>query len=236
MHTQERVNKRFEKMARELGREQAMEKLAVIGALRGLYRGARALTTGTMGRAGKALTTSVAKQHPQAAKWLARIGKGATNPMWQFGMFGGGMGALLNPEDRFGGFARGFAGGALGGLGWQAGSNLTRYGLKKGLSKIPGGTKFLQSTHRRKLFRPLTTAQKALKKKKPPGLWARRTFLTENGMTGAQAAKLFGTKAALGAPLFAGGLIGSEMMPTFGGGGQQQVPQYYQVPQQGYYQ
>jgi len=221
------------KRAMQLGHEAAMEKYAFLGALRGLYRGVRALGTGGMGRVGKALTSSVEKFSPRAAGWLARAGQDATTPMWQFGGLMGGIGALTNPEDRF----RGFAGGALGGLGWQAGGNLARAAMLRGATKLgPKALKAYESVGSRQLFRPLSDFEKGLKSVggKVPGSWARRTFGAGREMTGAQAAKLLGAKSAIGAVPLAASLGGSELMPSFGGAPQQAYPQQA-YPQQAYY-
>lgn len=235
-------DEQFQKLATELGRQE-FEKEAIWGALKGAYQGIRALGTGLFGRAGKAVTTAVGKHSPGAAKFLSRAGSGGAKDMWTFGALGGGLGALTSPGDRAGGLLRGFAGGALGGLGWRAGGNLARRGLQKGLMKLgPGGKSFMQKTYGRRLFRPLSSAEKGRKLMatgpqgaKVPGMLARRTFGAGRGMTGAQAAKLFGAKAAVGAVPLAGGIAVSSMMPTFEGAAQQQIPQAYRIPPQAYY-
>jgi len=229
----------FRKMAAAAGRQE-FEKEAVWGALKGAYTGLRSLGTGLFGRAGQAVTGAVGKHSPEAARWLARTGKGAAPEMWTFGMLGGGLGAMTNPEDRMGGFMRGFAGGALGGLGWRAGSNVARRAMQKGLLKVPGGKEFMYKGYKQRLFRPLTGAEKGRKllAKGPkgaqvPGLWSRRTFGAGRQMSYADAAKHIGRRAVLGGVPIAGALGVSSMMPTFEGN--QQIPQAMRVPPQAYY-
>lgn len=235
----------FRRLANELGRQE-FEKEAQLGllwkGLQGAYRGVRSLGTGLFGRAGKAITSAVGKQSPGAARWLARAGKGAAPEMWTFGVLGGGLGALTNPEDRMGGFMRGFAGGALGGLGWRAGSNIARRAMQKGLLKLPGGKEFMYKGYKNRLFRKLTPAEqgRSLLAAKGstggvPGLWARRTFGPGQQLSYAEAAKHIGRRAVLGGVPIAGALVGSSMMPTFEGG-VQQVPAPLRVPPQMYYQ
>lgn len=218
------------RLAAEFG-HQTFEKEAFLG-LGAIYRGLRGLGTSLFSRAGGAVTKAVGAHSPEAAKWLARAGKGGAGDMWTFGMLGGGLGALTNPEDRFGGFARGFAGGALGGLGWRAGSNLASYGMRAGARAMgPKAYRAYRGATSSRLFRPLTQAERAAAKAggKAPGLWERRLFGEGRAMTGAQAAKLLGAKAAIGAVPIAGGLAVSSMMPTFEGGGAPQ-PQPMQAP------
>ena len=229
----------LQKMAAELGRQQLEKEAGIISGLGAAYKALRGATTGMLGRAGKGVLSRV--KHPGARKWLGMAGQGGARDMWTFGALGGGLGALTNPEDRAGGFLRGFAGGALGGLGWRAGSNVATGLARKGLKQTGWGRNILRQTGKGKgaqrLFAPLTKKQQLIKSQggKVPGMWARRTFGAGRQMTGAQAAKLFGAKAALGALPIAGGLAVSSYMPSFEGSPQQQMPQAMQVPPQAYY-
>jgi len=160
--------------------------------------------------------------------------------MVQFGAFTAPLGALMSPEDRLGGALRGFAGGALGGLGWRAGGNLARAGQAQLFRGAMGG---------RQASRLLRTAQKPLLHKKIPGASGQRFWKRfRKGVTPREAFKTLGTRAALGVvpttAAFAGAhaaaspieeaVPGAEMraqqmqyyQPT-------QQPQQYQ-PQQGY--
>jgi len=218
------------RLAAEFG-HQAFEKDAFLG-IGPIYKGLRVLGTKLFSRAGGAVTKAVGAHSPEAAKWLARAGKGGAKDMWTFGMLGGGLGALTNPEDRFGGFARGFASGTLSGLGWRAGSNLASYGMRAGARAMgPKAYRAYRNATSRRLFRPLTRAEQAAKTigGKVPELWERRLFGKGRAMTSAQAAKLLGAKAAIGAVPIAGGLTVSSIMPTFEGGGAPQ-PQPMQAP------
>lgn len=220
----------MQKIAVSLGREAALEKTAFWGALKGLYAGLRSLGTGTAGRVGGSIVKAVEPHSAAAAKWLARAGRGATKDMWGFGMFGGGLGALLNPEDRLGGFARGFAGGSLGGLGWRAGGNLARYGMRAGAKALgPKAEAAYERAVSTRLSRPLTKAEQATQAAggKVPGWWARRRFGAGREMTMPQAAALLGQKAALGVVPLGAAFFGSSLAPTFEGGGQG-----YDLPQQ----
>ena len=231
----------FQKIAAELGRE-AFEKEAIWGLLSGAYKGLRTLGTGLFGRAGKAITGAVGKHSPRAAQILSRAGRGAAPEMWTFGMLGGGLGALTNPEDRASGFLRGFAGGALGGLGWRAGSNVARRALQKGLLKVPGGKEFMQKGYSTRLFRKLTPAEqgRSLLAAKGstggvPSLWSRRMFGPGRQLAYGDVAKHIGRRAVLGGIPIAGALAGTSLMPTFEGGAQQ-IPAPMRVPPQMYYQ
>lgn len=209
----------YKRLAAEFG-HQTFEKEAFLG-LGAIYRGLRGLGTGLFRRTGEAITKAVTTHSPEAAKWLARLGRGSAEDMWTFGALGGGLGALTNPEDRTGGFLRGFATGALGGLGWRAGSNLARYGMRMGARALgPKAYRAFRGATSKRLFRPLTRAElKAVEAgEKVPGLWERRLFGEGRHMTYGQAAKLLGAKAAIGTVPFATGMAVSSMMPTFEGG------------------
>jgi hypothetical protein len=231
-------NAQFQKMAADLGRQQAeFEKLAILSGLLKGYKALRGAATGFAGKAGKKFLSGV--KNPTAKKWLGAAGAGGAKDMWTFGALGGGLGALGNPEDRLGGFFRGAAGGALSGLGWRAGSNLATGFMRKGLKQTGWGRKLLRQTagkHQQKLFRPLTGKEQLLKSQggKVPGMWARRNFGAGRQLTGGQAAKLMGARAALGALPIAGGLAVSSYTPTFDEGSAQ-VPAPMRVPPQAYY-
>ena len=227
----------YAKAARELGAQTAFEKEAFLGAL---WTGAKAIGSGLKslaGRGGIGITKAVEPFSAGTAKLLRGAGKGATKDMLGFGTFGAGMGALANPEDRMGGALKGFAGGAMGGLGWRAGGNLLRRGQRAAFSKAltPDKYKSLYKTKSRQLFTP--KVKDLPKGTKGPSLMERANFMGPNAtMTGTQALQTVGTRAALGAlPLtaaFAGSdLLGAPFHDTANAGMQGMRPQQYQQQQ-----
>jgi len=230
---------RFEKMARAMGKQTAFEefeKTAFLGPLKALWGGAKALGSwagkgieGTLGGLGQSAVKAVEESAPGVAKYMRIAGHKVPRDMWQFGAFGGGIGALTNPEDRLGGFAKGFAGGALGGLGWRAGGNLARHGLRKGfraMGKSPSQWYTRTVGAQGKLFRPLTKAERAAQKAAAkagtkadvPGLWARRRFGEGRDFTYGRAAKNLGARVGLGALPLGAAFYGSDLTtPSFEG-------------------
>ncbi len=227
----------FQKQAAELGRQQAFEKAALLGGLLKAYKGVRGLVTGAAGKAGRSFVSGV--KNPTAKKWLGAAGNKGARDAWMFGTFSGGLGALTNPEDRLGGFARGAAAGALSGFGWRAGQNITSGLMRKGMKNTGWGRKFMRYTRPgnkgQKLFQPLSKKQLFAKSKgrKTPGLWERRNFGAGRDLTGGQAARLVGQRAALGTVPIAGGFAASSYTPTFDGE-TAQIPQHMRVPPQAY--
>lgn len=147
-------------------------------------------TAAPMGWAGQGIQSAVSKVSPGAGQWLGQAGQGAAREMAGFGLLSGGINAATaEPGERGSAFARGFAGGALGGLGWRAGSNITNMGLKQVFG--PRNLGRLQETAGR-------------------GIWS--NLRSGNyGQAGRSAAAGAITK---GLP-FAGALGASMMMPTF---------------------
>lgn len=193
----------------DLGLTDGMEKDAAIwgalgkglsslwGATGGKLVGA---TAAPFGWAGRGIQSAVGKVSPGAGEWLGRVGQGAAREMAGFGLLSGGINAAMaEPGERGSAFARGFAGGALGGLGWRAGGNLTRMGL----GQVFGP---------RNMGRLTETANR--------GIWS-NLRAGNYGQAGRSAAAGAITK---GLP-FAGAMGASMMMPTFETEQQQQQPQ-----------
>lgn len=183
----------------DLGLTDGMEKDAIWGnlirpALSTLwkYTGGKLVgaTAAPMAWAGRGVQGAVSKVSPGAGEWLGRAGQGAAREMAGFGLLSGGINAAMaEPGERGSAFARGFAGGALGGLGWRAGGNLTRMGLN-------------QAFGARNMGRLTETANR--------GIWS--NLRSGNyGQAGRSAAAGAITK---GLP-FAGALGASMAMPTF---------------------
>lgn len=151
-----------------------------------------------------------------------------------FGAFGAPIGALMNPEDRLGGALKGFAGGALGGLGWRAGSNLARVGQAKLLGSSLG---------KRQAAKLIRGSQRKILTKKVPDqrgqqFWKRfRPGTTPTGV-----AKTLGQRAALGVIPTTAAFAGTHALasPLEGGipSAETQAGQmpYYQQPYQQQYQ
>ena len=147
--------------------------------------------------------------------------------MVQFGAFGAPLGAMLDPEDRWRGALTGFAGGALGGLGWRAGSNLARVGQARLLrTALPG----------RRASQLLRTVQlKLLTPKVPdkPCQWFWKRF--RKGITPREVFKTMGTRAALGVVPTTAAFAGAHTAasPVEPGGHETQAPpQAQQAPYQ----
>lgn len=139
----------IEKAAAEAG----LEKEAILGLLgKGLMSLGRLglkgmgkltdLTAKPFAAAGRGIEGGLQRALPKA-KWLQsgaggeasalrNVFKGTARDMASFGLLGGGIGALTSePGQRGEGFLKGFLPGALGGLGWGAGSNLASAGLNR---------------------------------------------------------------------------------------------------------
>jgi hypothetical protein len=185
----------------DLGLLDGMEKEAFWGnivrpALGALwkYTGGKAVgaTAAPMSWAGQGVQKAVSSVSPTAGSFLGRVGRGAAREAAGFGLLSGGINAAMaEPGERGSAFARGFAGGALGGLGWRAGRNLTHQGLNQ----------FLGSQRMGQLARAGHAGGGIF-----PSLRA--------GQYG-QAASALGAKAVTRGLPFAGALGASMAMPTF---------------------
>lgn len=141
-----------------------------------------------LGAVGKAFPGAAGQASP-AANWLGRVGAGAGREMAGFGLLTGGLNAATaEPGERGQAFARGFAGGALGGLGWRAGGNLARMGMERAMPKAWSG---------------LQAASK-------PGMWE---SFRQGGM--GQGFRTMGAKALTAGVPFAGAMGLSMAAPTF---------------------
>jgi len=189
---------------REAGMSQAMQDLgmskeaAIWGALGSLGSKLWGATGGkAVGWAakpfewmGQKALGAVGQASPGAANWLGRVGAGAGREMAGFGLLTGGLNAATaEPGERGQAFARGFAGGALGGLGWRAGGNLTRMGMQRGLGAARMG---------------------AIESAAKPGMWE---SFRQGGM--GQGFRTMGAKALTAGVPFAGAMGLSMAAPTF---------------------
>ena len=215
-------------MTREELIKQAIYKEAFLGA--------------ALGTIGKSLLSEL-RVGGTAMKFLSVAGRGVGRDMSTFGLLGGGIGALTNPEDRLGGAARGFLGGAIGGAAWRGGANIgrmvTNRGLKskglkslapemyKSMAKGMGGRKFLKPLRTGKMVGPegkqvaeLTNLGQAAKAHGDAG----KSWFTNPGRFYNRYrpgfAKRFGARAALGTLPMAGAIGASFAAPTFEGGGE----------------
>jgi len=140
--------------------------------------------------AGQKALGAVGKASPNAANWMGRMGAGAGRDMAGQGLLMGGINAAMaDPGERGSAFARGFAGGAVGGLGWNVGRNAVSAGLRRGLGQNTMGR--------------LTEAAK-------PGMW--QSF--RQGGMGA-GFRTMGAKAVTSGLPFAGAMGLSMAGPTF---------------------
>lgn len=224
------TEKDFQKLAYAMGKQASMEKEAIWGkalleGAKGAYKAFSSTGKGLLGRAGKGIISEAGKHSPGAAKWLGIAGRGVPREMMAFGTFGGGLGALMNPEDRFGGAMKGFLGGALGGAGWRGASNLAKAGQKNLFRSIaPGTAKGLYRRQGQKLFMPAKGAY--------AGKGALRRFKPVAGEMGwGQAAKTMGTKAALGAVPLTAAFTGAGALEGLAHGAPQPQPQQAPRPQ-----
>jgi hypothetical protein len=134
------VNHEHYKLA---GTQQALEDLGLTkeanilwNAGKGLFNAAAKPISWAFGRAGKSLLGmgQSAGLGQGTTNFLRTVGRGAAQDMGVGGLLMGGVGAATaDPGKGWEGFQRGFAGGALGGLGYRVGSNLTQQGLLRGL-------------------------------------------------------------------------------------------------------
>ena len=145
-----------------------------------------------LGLLGKIKSPWAAKAVPK----LQELGGGLAGQMGSWGLLGGGLeAALAEPGERGKGFARGFGLGALGGLGWGAGSRLAQRGVGRLMSKTPGaGAARLEALEKQKAFFNLD------KQYGPRGL-------VHNVPLG-ERAKILGGKLVP----FAGGVVGSDVL------------------------
>lgn len=212
-------------MAYELGVRAAFEKEAgVLSALLAPAKGVGKLLQGALGgtgrgilkrvgtdsRVGKAMHVAAGKSYRGMDPLVRKATRAGNIPreMVGFGAFGGGIGALMDPEDRMRGALHGFASGAAGGLGWRAGSNLARAGQTSlmGTAMGPRGASKLLHTARRKIL-----------DKKIPGaanqqFWKR--FKPGMGMTSSKTYKTLGARAALGVVPTAGAFAGAHALAS----------------------
>ncbi len=221
----------FQKLAYEMGKQAALEKDA--GFLGALWKPVSWASKGLqkiLGGGGSRIVRAAGGEGTHAGKFLAMAGKNAPRDMAMFGGFGAGMGAITNPEDRWGGALKGFAGGMASGLGWRAGSNILRAGQGKLLGMGYGGKKAKQVADlaSRKAFTPKVEGAKN------QWFWNR----TAPGMGPREIAKSWGAKAALGTIPFTGAMAGSELLaaPFHGGDASGAVPQQSFQPQPYHYQ
>lgn len=223
----------FQKLAYEAGKHAAlsgMEKEAWVGlALQGLGRlgGAayKAVTGGLskgLGSIGGKLVGAVKPHAPGVAKWMDIAGKGMAKDMTQFGLLSGGLGALANPEDRWGGFQRGFLGGALGGAAWRGAGNIIRQGQRNLIGGMKGGQEFLRKYVDTPVFKPLKTEAGKLTnigRASAKHTKAGKGWFTDPGRfwnrANPGAMKRIGAKAAFGALPLAGAVGASMYAPTF---------------------
>lgn len=222
----------YERIAEELGRQAAANGMQKEAFLSELWQGGKAM----LGGLGGGLLKGIGAVSPRAGQWATQAfaNKGIPSQMLQFGAIGGGLGALTNSDDRLGGFARGFASGALGGLGWGVGQEGVRAGLKSlGTRFAPKTYGALTSRAEQKLFRSLTPAEEIAKQQgsKVPGLWSRRQFGSGRAMGWSDVAKTLGSRAALGAGPLAGGFAGASLMEQLGPMAESEQPTQ-DIPQQ----
>jgi len=228
------TNENYTKLAQALGRvaaKNAMEKDAFLGAVKGLWGALGSLAGRGLGSAGEKVISAGRAIHPNVGKWLATAGKGAPSDMLQFGVLGGAANALFSPDDRMGAFGRGFAGGALGGLGWRGGVNVSRALQNKYMPKLaPNAWKSLskwrgttEGAGKGKLLLDATA--------KRPHWWQRLNIGKGREYNWGDAAKGVGARMATGAVPLAAAFIGSDMLtPSFSSEEPQQSQYQYEMP------
>jgi len=223
----------FQKLAYEMGKHAAlsgMEKDAwIMPALRAGYgmlgkllgKASAGLTKG-LGSVGNKLVSAVKPYSPRTAKWMDIAGKGMSKDVMQFGMLGGGTGALLNPEDRWGGFQRGLLSGALGGVAWRGAGNIIRQGQRNVIGGMKGGQRFLKKHIDTPAFKPLKTEAGKLTnigRASAKHTKAGKGWFTDPGRfwnrANPGAVKRIGAKAAFGTLPLAGAIGASMYVPTF---------------------
>lgn len=251
-------NEYFQKLAYEVGHQAAlegMEKEAFLPVLRaawglgkGLFGGLTKNVTSGLGSMGTKLVgavkgTGTSPFRTSLAKGMEIAGRGMAKDTVSFGLLGGGLGAAFNPEDRWGGFQRGFMSGALGGAAWRGAGNLARVGQFKAMKAIsPQFANTMQTARMGKVFKPVAEMAEASKAHQLAG----KGWFTDPGRFWNRAnpgmMKRVGAKAALGTVPVGAAFYASGATPTFEP--ELSNPQQYgfgaqsgygaQMPQQGY--
>jgi hypothetical protein len=109
--------------------------------VRGLYGGLESTVAKPFSWLGQAVNKGLQRAvspetYGRMQPWMNAAFSGAPKQMAQFGLFSGGINALMaEPGERGSAFMSGFGTGALGGLGWQAGQGLLQKGLGSALGK-----------------------------------------------------------------------------------------------------
>jgi hypothetical protein len=160
-----------------------------------------------LGWLGQKAVGAVAKRGmPRVAKGMETLGKGMGTDAMMFGTLGGGLSAATAPEGERGkAFARGFLGGAAGGAAWAGGQNIARAGMKGALGKITGDPGKWQA------IREAGKSHRMLGLGAPKGGKWYQPF--RGGGTAGERLSRFGKRVGTGAPMLAGGLGASMMVP-----------------------
>ena len=176
-------------------------------------------------------TKGLSKIDPRLGKGFSSAMRGTARQAHGFGLFGGGLGALMAEEgERTSGFLKGYGAGALGGLGWGAGRNIARSGVTKLLKKTMSPTGFS------KVMKNIAPSSGKFKYKgKDLGLgggakaWGQRVGMGTAGTLGALggASLLEGSDSLGGSDAMSSDNY-ANLSPSQGGGQQFYSPQRYQ--------
>lgn len=253
----------FQKLAYSIGRQQAYveetEKQAVFGGSLGnfarsawnlgknLWSGAYQGAQSGLGTLGKSMISPIKDISPGTYKWLRIAGGHVPRDMVGFGLFGGGINALMaDPGDRMSAFGKGFAGGALGGAAWRGASNVIGQAQRSAYRAMHGGKLYPNATRQLVRFKhPETGKMVSANLFKPgKGLYGSaqgnvfksvksveeaskaHTAAGKSWFTNPErwynrfnegAAKRIGSKAAIGAVPVAGAFAASAYTPSFEG-------------------
>ena len=180
-----------------------------------------------LGWLGQKAVGAVAKRGmPRLARGMETVGKGMGTDAMMFGTLGGGLSAATAPEGERGkAFARGFLGGAAGGAAWAGGQNIARAGAKgllglggKGAHKTLGeaGTArwdALREAGKSHHWLGLGSKKPAVPSESWNPFTRWKGTLSGGGPAGERLSR-FGKRIGTGAPLLAGGLGASMMVPN----------------------
>ncbi len=159
-----------------------------------------------LGMLGRKMVSTVAKRSPRLARGMETLGKGMGTDAMMFGTLGGGLSAATAPEGERGkAFARGFLGGAAGGVAWTGGQNLARVGMKGALGRLA------KDPNKWQALREAGKSHRMLGLGAPKGgKWYQPW--RGGGTTGERLSR-FGKRIGTGTPLLASGMGASMLIP-----------------------